>query len=368
MRVMMTTDTIGGVWTFTKELSTELLANGCSVALVSLGRAPSSAQSAWVDAEKHRWGSRFRFESSSAPLEWMEGNERAFSDAAPVLLRLATEFEADVLLSSQFCFGALECDLPRIVVAHSDVLSWAQACRAEGLEQSAWLATYCKLVGDGLRNADAVVAPTHWMLNALAEKFALPSQHLVIANGRKVKPLAEAPERMLQAVTAGRIWDEAKNLRMLRDVKSPMPILVAGESQLESERRRIEGNELRLLGPLDEGQLLGVFRQSAIYICTSIYEPFGLAPLEAALCGCAVVANDIPSLREVWGDGALYFRGAESLSELLNRLSVDVELLRQTQVRSMRRAERFTVEIMASSYSELFEAVFQQPLVSSHVA
>ena len=56
-----------------------------------------------------------------------------------------------------------------------------------------------------------------------------------------------------------------------------------------------------MLGPLAEEDLLALFQESAIYLCTSRYEPFGLAPLEAALCGCAVVANDIESLREVWG-------------------------------------------------------------------
>ena len=49
------------------------------------------------------------------------------------------------------------------------------------------------------------------------------------------------------------------------------------------------------------------FRQSAIYLCASRYEPFGLAPLEAALCGCALVLRDLPSLREIWGNSALFF-------------------------------------------------------------
>ena len=42
--------------------------------------------------------------------------------------------------------------------------------------------------------------------------------------------------------------------------------------------------------------------------CPARYEPFGLSPLEAALAGCALVLGDIPSLREVWGDAALYVR------------------------------------------------------------
>lgn len=62
-----------------------------------------------------------------------------------------------------------------------------------------------------------------------------------------------------------------------------------------------------------------------------IYEPFGIAPLEAALCGCTVVANDIASLREVWGDDALYFDGPRSLSMLLHQLNRDKRQLAQTR-------------------------------------
>ena len=163
MRVVMTTDTVGGVWTFTKELASELLAKGCAVAMISLGRVPTQDQRAWADTEKAQWGENFRFEELDVPLEWMQENGRAFQDAAPVLTRMIEGSDGDVFVSSQYCFGALECNIPRIVVAHSDVLSWAEACRPDGLPQSAWLNRYCELVAEGLDHADAVVAPTHWM-------------------------------------------------------------------------------------------------------------------------------------------------------------------------------------------------------------
>ena len=79
--------------------------------------------------------------------------------------------------------------------------------------------------------------------------------------------------------------------------------------------------------------------RAAIYIATSKYEPFGLAPLEAALSRCAILANDIPNLREIWGDAACYFRSsdAESLSEALALLhgnrGVALEL-RQSRLRT----------------------------------
>src|SRR3569833_3996501 len=59
MRILMTTDTVGGVWSFTKELATGLLKNGDAVSLVSFGRKPSQSQSAWAQEQRVDWGPEF---------------------------------------------------------------------------------------------------------------------------------------------------------------------------------------------------------------------------------------------------------------------------------------------------------------------
>ena len=94
-----------------------------------------------------------------------------------------------------------------------------------------------------------------------------------------------------------------------------------------------------------------------MYLCTSRYEPFGLAPLEAAMCGCAIVARDLASLREVWGEDALYFRDARGLTQQVDHLVTNPDLLRTMQERAQRRAATFTVERMADGYLELFAKV-----------
>ena len=66
---------------------------------------------------------------------------------------------------------------------------------------------------------------------------------------------------------------------------------MAGEAQHESAKLAEHVGRATLLGRLSEYELLQFFRESSIYICTSRYEPFGLAPLEAALCGCAVLVT-----------------------------------------------------------------------------
>ena len=368
MRILMTTDTVGGVWTFTKELSNGLLKNGCAVALVSLGRKTSPSQQAWADAQSSRWGARFRYEEMESPLEWMADNGQAFSGVAAALQRIVKEFDAELLLSSQYCFGALECDMPRAVVAHSDVLSWAGACRPDGLERSKWLDTYCELVEKGLHRADVVVAPTNWMMDALAKNFKLPHERRVIANGRTLRSSNGDVTRKMQAVTAGRIWDEAKGLKMLKSVDSPVPLLIAGEEQYQSASLTMDDAGVRLVGALDETELLRLFAESQIYVCTSRYEPFGLAPLEAALCGCAVLVNDIPSLREVWKDAALYFSGPESLSSWMWRLSDHPRLLKEAQEIAKSRARELTAERMTEGYLNLFRSMLKASLVTSNVA
>jgi glycogen synthase len=366
MRILITTDTIGGVWTWARELATGLLLNGCSVALASFGRIPNSAQLDWVTDQVARWESRFRFVASDVPLEWMRDNYLAMSDGKRLLQRLAREFRSDVLIGSQFCFGALDCDLPRIVVAHSDVLSWAQAC-GRHLPDSDWLARYRSLVAAGLRGADAVIAPTQWMLDALAANFELPAETRVIANGRTLPPDEIRSERNMQAVTAGRLWDEGKNLKLLASIDPPMPLLVAGELEHESSHLNGVCGKAVLLGPLDEEEMLAFLRQSSIYICTSQYEPFGLAPLEAALCGCAILSNDIPSLREVWGDAALFFSDAESLSSLLTALCADRRLLERARLLARRRARQLTAKRMAEGYFEFLQGIMQPVMAERYV-
>jgi len=365
MRVLVTTDTVGGVWSFTCELAGGMLELGVEVVLVSVGPAPNVDQQHWTERMVDEWGRRFQFESLDAPLEWMPNNEFALSGASDALVCISKELGVDLLHSNQFCFAALNLDMPKVVTAHSDVLSWGKACRPDGLEDSEWLRRYRGLVQCGLLATDVLVAPTQWMLDALKEKFRLRGDARIIPNGRQVTTLPEGP-RQMQAVTAGRLWDEAKNIDLLYEVNSPLPLIVAGDSF--SVGVPDGASHVKMLGRLSETDLLGVFQRSEMYVCSSRYEPFGLAPLEAALCGCAVLANCIPSLHEVWEDGALYFDNASSLSKLLVRLHSDSELLSGAKRRSFERAQKYSRERMTASYVSVYKTVLARYHETAHVA
>ena len=80
MRLLITSDPIGGVWTFTCDLTTELLGRGHAVALVSFGGRPNDAQVAWAQSTANTFGNRFHFTASAVPLEWMPDNARAMAE------------------------------------------------------------------------------------------------------------------------------------------------------------------------------------------------------------------------------------------------------------------------------------------------
>jgi glycogen(starch) synthase len=354
MRVLLTTDTIGGVWTFTCELSERLLEMGHAVAVVSFGRIPSQAQSAWTARQKARFNASFYFEASQVPLEWMQENSRTFGVGAELLSRVSREFRAEVVHCSQFCWGALDCRLPKVITAHSDVLSWADSADPSALRGSPWLSRYTAMVQKGLDGADAVIAPTSWMRAALRAHFAVRAPFDVIYNGRTVPQSTTTIERRLSAITAGRLWDKAKALSIIFDINSPLPISVAGEEQFGDALATARPSHVTALGVLDEQQILYTMRQSSIYIATSIYEPFGLAALEAAMCGCAIVARDIPSFHEVWGNAISYFGNAAELENVLAALAADPNRLLRAQRSAHERASHYTGAAMAAEYVRLY--------------
>jgi glycosyltransferase involved in cell wall biosynthesis len=76
---------------------------------------------------------------------------------------------------------------------------------------------------------------------------------------------------------------------------------------------------VRLLGRVEDDLLPGLYSSAAGFVYPSIYEGFGLPPLEAMACGCPVAISDIPAHREVCGEVATYF-DPFSPEEISNKL------------------------------------------------
>ena len=358
MHILITADTVGGVWSYTRELVTGLARRGVRVTLVSFGGLPAAAQRAWLEELDG-----VRYLPTAYRLEWMQGAEVDLRESARYLRNVIRDARPDLLHLSQYCYGAKDVRQPKIVVAHSDVLSWNQAVHG-GLPSGPWEKWYRGVVRKGLAGASMVVAPSRWMLQSIEESYGRPRKSRVIYNGRTPAWFDPMARKENYAASAGRLWDEGKQLRLLMEMeRPPLPIRVAGAAALagESARENPKGAPgVQFVGELSDDAMRELLSRAAIYIATSKYEPFGLAPLEAALSRCAIVANDIPSLREVWEDTVLYFRkdDARSLREALVRLHGDRELRMEYAHRAYERAVRhYMAGRMVDEYMETYASL-----------
>ena len=359
MHVLITSDTVGGVWTYTEELITGLVEAGHQVTLVSFGPLPTRHQTVWLEALP-----TVDYRPTDYRLEWMEVCERDIAESRRYLEQVIDEVHPDLLHFSQYCYGDLAVAIPRIVVAHSDVVSWWVAVHGCEPEDTPWVRQYRERVTRGLEASDLVVAPSAWMLDQLGQYYRQPSSAVVVPNGRTPEFFDRHSEKQDLVVTVGRLWDPAKQTRLVVERESDARVVIVGWE--EEPGRRASGFSLgasgavELAGPKSQAELRALYAQAAIYAAPSRYEPFGLAPLEAALSGCCLVMNDNPVFHELWDDACLFFRkdDPKDLSRAIAELRASQDLRREYSDRAFRRAfQRFTRSRMVAHYQELYQDI-----------
>ncbi|MGC2107898.1 MAG: glycosyltransferase family 4 protein [Candidatus Korobacteraceae bacterium] len=369
MRVLLTADTVGGVWTYARELATGLARRGVQVTLVSFGHVPEPRQMEWTEGLRN-----LDFRPTAFRLEWMQNSAADIAESSAFLLNVIRETHPDILHLNQFCYGALAVDIPKIVVAHSDVVSWWCAVHGEEPPDTDWMRWYRDTVQSGLDGATAVVAPSRWMLSQVERFYGWQKQTRIIYNGCSPRWFNAHGNKDNFLLTVGRLWDPAKQVSLLAGLDCAWPVVIAGATEHPDEAYRGEAGEivcdgtLELKGSQTPEQLRSLFAGAAIYVATSKYEPFGLAPVEAALSRCAIVANDIPSFREIWGESAVYFRANDttSLRDVLATLRQDPRLRRQfAELAYQRACGRFTAHLMLDEYLDLYQSLCSQKVLAA---
>jgi glycosyltransferase involved in cell wall biosynthesis len=350
MRILMTTDAVGGVWSYSVELSRALAVHGCEVVLACLGgplRAEARAEAAALrNVVLHEADYR---------LEWMQDPWDDVERAADWIGSLVEESGAELLHLN--CYGPAlhRFDVPVLVVAHSCVHTWWRATRG-GDPDGSWR-RYRECVIRALAAADCVVAPTNAHLHATAECYDevnLNGRATVIANGIDASrwPADRLPGRFVLGV--GRAWDEAKNLGQLATLAPTLdcPTLLAGDLGAAPPG----SPNLVRLGCLPRDDLARYFQRAAAFVHPARYEPFGLAVLEAAVCGCPLVLGDIATLRELWQDAALFVSPDDAadlgraLERLLRRPGERLRLGRAARARS----RQYSAARMAAAYANQY--------------
>jgi glycogen synthase len=352
MRILLTTDTVGGVWTYATELARALKPHGVEVALATMGAPLRPDQRARAESLDN-----VRVYESEYRLEWMQEPWDDVRRAGEWLLGVEADFMPDVVHLNGYAHGALPWRAPVMVVGHSCVLSWWQAVKGEAAP-AAW-DRYRDEVRRGLRAADVVVAPSAAMLLELRRLYGRLPQGMVICNGRDSTAFRRGPKEPL-VLSAGRLWDEAKNLTLLERAAPhlPCPVYVAGDDR-SPDGAAARTRHTLALGRLDDSAMAHWLSRASVYALPARYEPFGLSVLEAALADCALVLGDTASLREVWADAALFVApdDADGLASAIRGLAESPARREQMATRARARARRYSPQRMAQQYVLAYESL-----------
>jgi glycosyltransferase involved in cell wall biosynthesis len=295
----MTTDTVGGVWAHSLELARGLSQLGVQTDLAVLGGYPTPA----ARAEAREIPGLLLHESEFR-LPWMKDPWVEVARGGAWLLELCERIQPDVVHLSEPVFAALPWQVPTVVVGHSCMLSWWEAVHRKEAPRE-W-GRYRQAMIEGLSCAGVLVAPTGAMLAQLRRHYGIGAGR-VIPNGRDSMTFQPQKKEPL-VFTAGRLWDEAKNVGTLDAAAASLdwPIYAAGDLTSPDGDTIRTPQHLHLLGRLETLEIAAWMGRSSIYALPARYEPFGLTVLEAALSGCALVLGDIPSLREQWAGAACF--------------------------------------------------------------
>jgi glycogen synthase len=356
MRILLTADTVGGVWDHAVTLARALDAGGHEVLLAVIGdprgprlaHVPRGVQVVW----------------RSYRLEWMQDATDDVRAAGEWLSGLAHAWLPDVVHLNQMAYAVHAFPAPVLVVAHSDVVSWWSEVmdRPPPPEQ----ARYAAWVRAGLAAADVVAAPS-------AYQAALVERHLGIREVRVVHNGVAAPEvapggREPITLGVGRAWDVGKGIDVLDAAAGRLdgdgfPVHVVGDL-VGPGGERFQPRHATAHGRVERAEVDAWMGRASIFVSASRYEPFGLGPLEAALHGCALVLSDIGSYRELWDGCAAFFPcgDAAALADTLRALAADRPRRERLASAARKRAlRRYTDAPMARAYVELYEEMCSVP-------
>jgi glycosyltransferase involved in cell wall biosynthesis len=234
----------------------------------------------------------------------------------------------------------------------------------------AWLKLQCRAASRVITVSQHSAMDIERFLNVSPERIR------IIPNGVQLPAQADPPAEVRRITQGGPFIlyvgrrDPYKNLAglvrafaLVRIQKGDARLVLAGapdpryrEVEIESQRLGL-GNSVVLAGHVGDAGLAELYRNAAVFAFPSLYEGFGLPPLEAMACGAPVVASNRTSVPETVGDAAILVDPADpsDMAQGILRVLSDRPLALKLREKGFQRAASFTVKKQAEQTLRLYE-------------
>jgi glycosyltransferase involved in cell wall biosynthesis len=223
------------------------------------------------------------------------------------------------------------------------------------------------VVRSAVRRCPAVITPSRHTASLLQEHLGVPQERChPIPHGIQAGFFAgPSPEQYQDApyiLYVGRLG-ATKNVQRLIEAferiqgKISHRLILAGEG--ERPPTTLPPHRVTFKGHVPFQELIELYRHASLFVFPSLYEGFGLPPLEAMASGCPVVVSRAGSLPEVCGEAALYVDPYDvgSISQGMHRVLTDDGLQENLIARGLEQARLYTWERSAREHLRILESV-----------
>ena len=225
-------------------------------------------------------------------------------------------------------------------------------------------------LGESIRRADCVISDSEYGRQEILAEYKLPPEQVVsvlLAAGSGfspvpadrlpsvLEPFGLQPQKYILSVGT---LEPRKNLtaaikayaRLPEAVRAEMPLVIAGMKGWRTDgldrevAALIDKGQIRRLGYVPDEALPALYSGARVFVYPSLYEGFGLPPLEAMACGAPVIVSNRSSLPEVVGDAGLQVDAldVDGLAEAMSQVIEDDALHTALQQRGIERAKDFS--------------------------
>jgi len=318
----------------------------------------------------------------SSSLELIEVPSRPRSLADQLILPMVINRLGLRLFHQPDSFGPLIASCRRVITIH-DLIGIVCRDLLMGSARSRWSRTWKAWLKLQCRSAAAIVTVSNYSANDIARILRVPRQKIYVLENAVPHidhDYKTAPADFLaKQGISGRILlyvgraEPYKNLlgliRAFRLVRNrchePIHLVIAGKTdsrymQAQEESHRLGlGDSVHFIGYLTEAELFYCYKSASVFVFPSLYEGFGLPPLEAMNFGLPVVSSNRTALPEVLGQAALYVNpeSPEAMADGIMRVLTDSQLSCQLSAAGRKRAQTFSVLDMGIRHLELYESL-----------
>ncbi|ALS57767.1 glycosyltransferase family 4 protein [Rathayibacter toxicus] len=218
------------------------------------------------------------------------------------------------------------------------------------------------------RRADAIITISAFTKGRIVELLGIPEERIYVSHlgvdTERFRP--NLGEREDFVFYPARAWPHKNHarlfeaMRLLRAEGSPLRLVLTGG---DLDRLEPLPDFVEWRGHVSPDELAGLYRRAAVLAFPSLYEGFGLPPIEAMASGCPVAVAHSGSLPEICGDAAVYFDPLDPRS-LAAGIREAVDRSEELGPRGVARAALFSWERCRQEHLAVFRAVAERRIRS----